>query len=160
MRYVWILAVSATLLAVGSRRTLAQDCAVCVTGCSPGAHIARSPYGIWASPHTSCNVCPGGECDLCHEYCVGTFDALASAAYRSVLDASQRGDVSTILSLTPLIRHLVQYNVQRQSIQVLSCNGDLIIASFRLKTSAMVTSALHVAKPTEAAHVSGAPPSK
>jgi len=76
----------------------------------------------------------------CHSECNETFGygLTAGSVYISLLAAAENRDVRTVLALADLAPDFVRFNSVRRSIQILSCSGDELISTLRVKDAALL----------------------
>lgn len=128
------------LLAVSS--TSEAQCNHLFEGCSPQAHEAPPDGSVIGSPsHTTCNLCPDGNPYDCHFSCFRLSSSDSSAAYNALLAAAESSDVARVISLASALGEHVRFNPRRQSIQILSCSGDGVIATLPVPGSALLAAA-------------------
>lgn len=125
-----------------SARSEAQNCGNVNYTCS--AHKLPWPaFTLYDMPHNDCRLCDGGYGDdftLCHWECNQSFDDEDTRMiYIAVLAAAKVGNVREILDLTPKggLDARVTYNRQRNAVQIVSCNGNLV-ASLPVRTVDLV----------------------
>lgn len=106
---------------------LSREACFKMSGCTGGGHYMHSgPSGPYLIYHDDCAICitPGG----CHPGCDDQLAARAPDYKRLVAEANEL-DVHGVLSAAKAIPEFAFYNAARASVQVLSCDGETVIAS-------------------------------
>jgi hypothetical protein len=98
-----------------------------MTLCGGDGHYMHSgPSGPYTNFHSNCIICidPGG----CHSGCD---DQLAERApeYERLVAAAVNFDAESVIEAAQAIPEFAFYNEERESVQILSCDHETIIAS-------------------------------
>lgn len=93
--------------------------------CSGGHYMYDGPSGPYANYHSDCSQCLYGNC---HPGC-SPVDAGKKEDYLRMVAAAEHLDVGGVLDAAKAIPEFAFYNVQRASVQVLSCDKGTVIAS-------------------------------
>jgi hypothetical protein len=116
-----------------SRPAAAQECGQ-YEECGTGHKIKYPGFTLRLNPHNDCRICPGqgggDDWEYCHPGCGGSFvDPLRARTYLALLRAAHEGNVTGVLQLAPQMSEYVFYNADRKSIQIQSCQKDVLIAN-------------------------------
>jgi hypothetical protein len=103
------------------------------TSCFDGNWHSLPDGAFWGydDPHFECAYClvPSG----CHYPCAYGFSTPTERkAYLAATEAAARSDVGAILDLAPSTGARVIFNPSRSSLQILSCDKSMIIASLQV----------------------------
>ncbi len=97
--------------------------------------IGPAPSGVYPL-HGECLFCVNGPCHFgCDESLRSDPDA--RRVYAQAVEAASHGDATATLRLAPWSGGYVRLNEIRSAVQVMSCSGDLVIASLPLDGPAM-----------------------
>jgi hypothetical protein len=127
--------------------------------CDPGSYDRHKVQGPapgdgYDQPHGDCAYCASGFGPDCHFICLPPGGDLASnEAYTSIVVAAAQGDASTVMRLALLAPRTVRVNLARQSVQVMSCTGEAVIANLpapRNQLMALQRQLAHLSAPTVA----------
>lgn len=142
----WSVVVSVALAVLCAAPGKAQvNCGkLSYTACGgPPAHENPATGNTLGLPvHSDCRICTGnnGIYD-CHSECGASFGygSTIGSVYASLLAAAQESDIGTVLALAPLASDFVQFNPSRSAVQILSCTGEHLISSLRVRSAAHLT---------------------
>jgi hypothetical protein len=131
-----------TLVLGVSRASLAQ-CNDLIDGCSPQAHEAPSDGHVIGAPsHDTCNLCAEGNAYNCHFSCFGVaLSPETRAKYATLLDAASQRNVARVIALGESLGQVVRYNASRRAVQLLSCSGDVVVATLPVADPGMILAA-------------------
>ena len=119
-----------------------------------------APGDGYDEPHGDCIYCATGFGPDCHFICLPPGGDFASnEVYTSIVVAATNGDASTVMRLALLAPRTVRVNLARQSVQVMSCTGEAVIANLpapRNQLMALQRQLAHLSAPTVARGI-GAP---
>jgi hypothetical protein len=103
----------------------------------------KSPTGtnyIWTGKHTDCRKCMQGDTEVEPQNCHGGWgcddDPHHLAFFGLIMNAATRGDVDALLGMAPFALGRISINLARQSLQVNSCDGQ-VIANLSLQVPAL-----------------------
>ena len=185
MRYRALgLSICLGLLVVGSGSLSAQDgedgktdyeagCGYIETATCSGqdVHVVPPTGGNKNNSHLGCMICliGNGQPSNCHPGCLIAANPVLQAKYESLLAAATRSDFKAIVALGAELEQFVSYNPQRRSVQLMSCDGNRVVANLPVKTERAVQlvsslrintgSAVSVSAAPMGAHITAAGPS-
>ena len=125
-----------------------ESCGTLTGGCGINLHkmLSTGPGTSGMGQHSECLECQKWDTLLhewvgvlwteCHPlaFCGSNFAAVfgnkAAESYRLALAAAESDNVEQLLGIGSLAAGHVVYNPQRQSIQVLDCSGQTVVANF------------------------------
>lgn len=126
--------------AVGAQAEVCGKVETSSCGGGEGAHkvLLQTP-ALSKGTHSDCRVCSGEFISDCHPTCPDqfAFGDMARAAFRSILESANEGDVGTILALSHEVHGAVVYNANRGAVQILDCSGTHVMASLRVRDQAL-----------------------
>jgi hypothetical protein len=93
-------------------------------------HKAVGPGGGRKFTHTACTGCSSGDPNDCHPMC--NANRGDEVMYIALTDATFKGRIQDIIALAPIARRYVSYNTSRGTIQVRACDGESVIANFKV----------------------------
>lgn len=109
------------------------------TGCSSGggSHRFYADSGLsQGTPHSECRFCSFGGC---HPWCweeEDQVDAVDLEMIQAQADIT-RGDLSSLLDRLGVVKKYAVFNEARSAIQLLSCDGDMVVASITVPPAAV-----------------------
>lgn len=110
---------------------------------SGGYHEIVGGGGSGGTDHgTTCYYCSTGVAADCHPWCANNLDASTKMAYLGALKAGEEGDVARVIALGQSTHGLVVFNQRRQSVQIKTCSGKLLIANLPVPRSQLQLAAL------------------
>ncbi len=141
MRYVLLLIVLAIMSSAYSRTAGAQ-CGY-FGECTGGAHKLPQTTPSNENPHSNCLACIEG---VCHPVCGGGFASKPAmqANYQAVLAAANAGDVARVIRLGKQTPGYIMYNARRQTVQILSCTEEGVLANLPIRSQGELAMAKHL----------------
>lgn len=111
--------------------------------CSGGEHKLPETRQSNENPHSYCAVCVFGPC---HPICGGSFatNPKLKATYEAALVAANANDVGRVIRLATGIPGYVLFNAERQSVQILGCSLDAIVANLPIHNERILQLAMHL----------------
>ena len=143
-------ALMASVLMVGTPSQASAQCTLLIYGCEQGSQNHKAQgfgSGIGAPAHGDCMLCPGSSILECHDECNPTLaSAMTRSALGSAIMAAERGDVRTVLAFGALLGSHVRFNAERQSLQIMSCTEEAVIANLKLTSPVLLAAASRLMK--------------
>lgn len=84
------------------------------------------------NPHSDCKATGRFEFPQHWEPCNPAEDLATADAYRAAQNAAEIADVDELVALIPAVHDWIVVNQDRRAVQLLSCDGEKIVASFVL----------------------------
>ena len=131
MRYLPLL-IALAITSAASSRTADAQCGY-FGECSGGGHKLPQTTQSNQNPHSNCLACIEG---VCHPVCGGGYasNPAMQAKYEAVLAAANTGDVARVIRLGEQTPGYIMYNAGRQSVQILSCTEDGVLANLPVRS--------------------------
>lgn len=141
-------ALAFVLFSVAPSSSASAQCSLSIDYCGSNQEHTTGPGGSYGNinEHGNCKQCQQSgvpvSAGMCHE-CATELTSVQHLAYLELQNAGKRADVDAVLLLARrLPASMVEYNVNRNAVQIKNCSGREIIGSLPLRSHAQVQLAM------------------